>query len=130
MTSGVLIVGGYNSEGLLSSAEEFNTETKQSCVVGDIPTASRLGSLCNNMYCGGHPHFFTTSCVRFHGNGTFTQLPVTMVKSRDYHICWGLSSGEVILMGGLNSDCKTTTERVSADGSSSSPDFNLPYDTT
>ena len=125
MTSGVLIVGGYNSEGLLSSAEEFNTETRQSCVVGDIPTASRLGSLCNNMYCGGQGT--EKSCVRFQSNGTFTPLPVTLVNSRYRAVCWGLPSGEVILMGGAAS--KTTTERVSADGSSSSPDFNLQYET-
>ena len=119
-------MGGYNSGGFLSSAEEFNPETRHSCAVGDIPTASNRGSLCNNMYCGGTG--LSRSCVRFHGNGTFTPLPVTLVKSRSDHICWGLPSGEVILMGGWSSDSKNT-ERVSADGSSSSPDFNLPYDT-
>ena len=119
-------MGGRNSGGYLSSAEEFNPETRHSCAVEDIPKASHYGSLCNNMYCGGNGGY--TSCVRYHGNGTFTQLPVTLVKSRYKHICWGLPSGEVILMGGGGSSSKTT-ERVSADGSSSSPDFNLPYDT-
>ena len=118
-------MGGYNSGGYLSSAEEFNPETRHSCAVGDIPKGNYRGSLCNNMYCGGYRA--KTSCVRFHGNGTFTPLPVTLVKPRLGHICWGLPSGEVILMGGSSST--TTTERVSVDGSSSSPDFNLPYDT-
>ena len=120
-------MGGYDyyNSGILSSAEVFNPETRQYCAMGDIPTANDKGSLCNNMYCGGHGGY--TSCVRFHGNGTFTPLPVTLVKPRWGHICWGLPSGEVILMGGSSST--TTTERVSADGSSSSPDFNLPYDT-
>ena len=118
-------MGGSNSE-YLSSAEEFNPETRQSCAVGDIPKANYQGSLCNNMYCGGYGGL--TSCVRFHGNGTFTPLPVTLVKLRRYHICWGLPSGEVILMGG-QAGTAITIERVSADGSSSSPDFNLPYDT-
>ena len=125
--SGVLIVGGTNSDstlGTLSSAEEFNPETRHSCAVEDIPTANSRGSLCNNMYCGGYGGY--TSCVRFHGNGTFTPLPVTLVNSRYNHICWGLPSGEVILMGGSSTSGLTTTERVSADGSSSSPDFNLP----
>ena len=122
-------MGGKNSEGRLSSAEEFNPEKRHSCAVGDIPKDNFGGSLCNNMYCGGAGAFVSTSCVRFHGNGTFTPLPVTLVKPRYTHICWGLPSGEVILMGGWSSSSKTNTERVSADGSSSSPDFNLPYDT-
>ena len=117
-------MGGRGPGGELSSAEEFNPETRQSCAVGDIPKANYGGSLCNNMYCGGGGGY--TSCVRFHGNGTFTPLPVTLVKSRSLHICWGLPSGEVILMGGAHTEI---TERVSSDGSSSSPDFNLPYDT-
>ena len=117
-------MGGYNS-GYVSSAEEFNPETSYSCAVGDIPKAKGYGSLCNNMYCGGEREHLT-SCVRY-GNGTFTPLPVRLGQKRDGHMCWGLPSGEVILMGGDNS--KTTTERVSADGSSSSPDFNLQYET-
>ena len=67
------------------------------------------------------------SCVKFEGNGTFTALPVSLVEERYAHLCWGLPSGEVLLMGGWSS--LTTTERVSTDGSSSSPDFTLPYDT-
>ena len=38
-----------------------------------------------------------------------------------------LPAGEVLLLGGLHSS--TSTERVSADGSSSSTDFTLPYET-
>ena len=117
--SGVLIVGGVNSGGnTIKSAEEFNPETRHSCSVGDIPQASRRGSLCNNMYCVG------SSCLRFHvNNASFTPLPVKLVSSRSQGLCWGLPSGEVLLMGGK------TTERVSANGSSSSPDFNMPYET-
>ena len=67
------------------------------------------------------------SCVKFGGNGTFIPLPVSMVEERTSHICWGLPSGEVLLLGGWSSP--TTTERISTDGSSSSADFTLPYDT-
>ena len=67
------------------------------------------------------------SCVKFGGNGTFTSLPVSMVEERTSHLCWGLPSGEVLLIGGWRSP--TTTERVSTDGSSSSADFNLSYST-
>ena len=66
------------------------------------------------------------SCVKFGGNGTFTPLPVSLVEERQQHLCWSLPSGEVLLLGGGS---LTTTERVSTDGSSSSADFTLPYDT-
>ena len=65
------------------------------------------------------------SCVKFEANGTFTPLTVSLVEERNYHLCWGLPSGEVLLLGGQMS--MTTTERVSADGSSSSADFPLEY---
>ena len=67
------------------------------------------------------------SCVKFEGNGTFTPLPVSLVEERTSHLCWSLPSGEVLLLGGWGSP--STTERVSTDGSSSSADFTLPYDT-
>ena len=70
---------------------------------------------------------YPRSCVKFGGNGTFTPLPVSLVEERISHLCWSLPSGEVLLLGGWSSP--TTTERVSADGSSSSADFTLPYDT-
>ena len=70
------------------------------------------------------------SCVKFKGDGTFASLyftPVRLVEERVGHLCWGLPSGEVLLIGARGS--LTTTERISTDGSSSSADFTLPYDT-
>ena len=65
------------------------------------------------------------SCEKFDGISSFTSLPVRLVKVRREHLCWGLKSGDVLLLGGYWS--KRTTERVSADGSSSKLDFKLPY---
>ena len=65
------------------------------------------------------------SCEKFDGISSFTSLPVRLVKERNNHLCWGLKSGDVLLLGGYHSH--TTTERVSADGSSSKLDFKLPY---
>ena len=125
--SGFLIVGvfDYNS-GELSSTEEYNPITGQTCKVGDLPQARYQGSLCNNVYCGGTGGWW--SCVKFQG-GTFSKMSATLVQSRADHICWGLPSGEILLMGGSSSLSKTTTERLSSDGMSSSPDFNLAYPT-
>ena len=127
--SAILIVGGRKSPedaGALSSVEEFNTVTSHSHSVGTLPEANFEGSFCNNLYCGGNPNS-RKSCVRFQGNGTFSQVPVLLVEERAAHLCWGLPTGDVILFGGRYS--KRTTERVSSTGLSSSPDFNLPYDT-
>ena len=112
--------------GRLSSVEEYNTITNKFCKVGDLPQARAYGSLCNNVYCGGDG--IERSCVKLEG-GTSTQMAATLVQKRAYHLCWGLPSGEILLMGGNDNSAKTTTERLSSDGSSSSPDFNLAYPT-
>jgi len=121
--SGVLIVGGFKPGGFSNSAEEFNTNTGETCSVGDLPESNYGMSLCHRMVCGGQHAL--TSCSKFEADSTFSTLPVTLRESRAYHLCWGLPSGEVLLLGGSYSE--KTTERVSADGSSSSPDFNFPY---
>ena len=119
---GILIVGGFRS-GYLSSAETYNPVSGHSCSVADLPQASYGMSLCHRMVCGGGTK---KSCLMFDGK-SFSTLPVTLLQSRWIHMCWGLPSGEVLLFGGHNS--RRTTERVSADGSSSSADFNLAYNT-
>ena len=96
--------------------------------VGDIPVQSKYISYSrkvkHNLNTNLYPSY--RSCVKFEANGTFTPLPVSLVEERQQHLCWGLPSGEVLLLGGGS---LTTTERVSTDGSSSSADFTLPYDT-
>ena len=124
LISGFLIVGGLSGSRSLSSIEEFNPSTKNSCKVGDLPQARKEGSLCNSVYCGGRGG--DRSCVKLEG-GTFSQMSVTLVQNRYRHLCWGLPSGEILLMGGQSSS--KTTERLSSDGSSSFPDFNLAYQT-
>ena len=123
LASGILTVGGRNS-GHLSTAEIFNPKSGHSCKIGDLPVATRRFSLCGNLVCGGD--IIQKSCFRFDGEGTFTTTSVTLTKTRQHHLCWALPSGEVLLLGGYHS--KSLTERVSADGSSSMVDFNLPYD--
>ena len=97
--------------------------------VGDIPVQSKYISYSrkvkHNLNTNLYPSY--RSCVKFEADGTFTPLTVSLVKERSYHTCWSLPSGEVLLLGGWGSP--TTTERVSADGSSSSADFTLPYNT-
>ena len=124
----VLIVGGEHGDRFgerLNSVYKFNTETGDYSYVGDQPQVANGGTLCNNLFCGGFPNH--KSCVKFNGDGSFTQLPLTLVQLRSFHLCWGLQSGDVLLLGG---NSKRTTERVSANGLSSTADFSLPYDTS
>ena len=65
------------------------------------------------------------SCLRYNGDGSVTTLDLRLENKRNNHLCWTLPSGEVLLMGGSNSE--GTTDKVSADGESSSRDFNLNY---
>jgi len=132
---GIWIVGGSYSESdpdseLLSFAEVFLPGF--TCAVGDMPEPRAYSSLCHGLVCGGRNRIDESSrrsCDKFEANGTFSPTAVTLIQERFRHLCWGLPSGEVLLMGGGNSDAATTTERVSPDGSSSSADFTLPYRT-
>merc|ERR1712062_357725 len=132
-TVGVLIAGGTTGDwsSASSSAEVFNPVTGNSCPVGDLPQNRKESPMCNNMICGGlgspDPR---RSCELFDGSSSFTRLPVTLQQRRSHHLCWGLKSGEVILFGGSDDSSGNSTERVSADGSSSYEDFSLPYNTS
>ena len=66
--------------------------------------------------------------MKINNDGTVTSLAVTLIKQRRKHLCWGLNTGEIILFGGGDSEAKTVAEKVSADGSSSSLAFDLPYE--
>ena len=120
MLSGIIIVGGKTS-----NFEIFNPKTRRTCSVK--PKRPRPGlTMCNNMVCGGYgPRHPQKSCEKFDGKASFTSLPVKLVKDRSWHLCWGLKSGDVLLLGGL--ERRRSTERVSADGSYSKLDFKLPY---
>ena len=117
---GFIIVGGYSGS-VHRSAEIYNPVTGHSCPAEDLPQTRQDAPMCNNMICGGYgspdPE---RSCEMFDGASSFTRLPVSLVQRRDDHLCWGLQSGEVIIFGSY--DSKRTTERVSADGLSSSAD--------
>ena len=118
---GIVLVGGYSGT-RLTSAEVFSNSS--SCSVGDLPTAISSSSLCHSFLCGGLGN--DRSCLAMEDDGGFSALSVELVERRSGHLCWGLPSGEILLLGGFHS--RRTVERVSADGSSSSEDITLPSD--
>ena len=123
--AGILSVGGLKAAARHGIAEIFNPKTGRSCKIGDLPVATDASTICGNLACGGF-NSEGKSCSWFDGVGTFTALPVSLKEERAQHLCWLLPSGEVLLLGGGHST--TTTERLSADGTSSTADFDLPYD--
>ena len=63
------------------------------------------------------------------GTLVFTTTSVSLVDERQTHLCWDLEGedGPILLLGGTYGP--DSTELVSSDGLSSSPSFNLTYDT-
>ena len=118
-------MGGYR-EGNQGSAEIFNPAIDHSCPLGDLKEARHAHTLCNRMVCGGFSDDSSKSCELFDPSPPFKSLPVTLLQRRSYSLCWGLTNGDVLLLGGAYSTSSLeTTERVSADGSASSAAFNL-----
>ena len=123
MHAGILTVGGEDGSRFLSTAEIFFPKSGHSCKIGNITVATGHLALCGNLVSGGQET--RKSCSRFDGVQSFKALAVTLTEDREHHLCWELPSREVLLIGGIKSP--RTTEKVSADGSSSTPSFNLPY---
>ena len=117
----ILIAGGENSwGGQRFNSEGYDPSQNQTIWFGELQTA-RIGStFCNNFLCGNKDS--DRSCEKPYWKN-FELLPVRLLEPRGFHLCWGLESGEVMLLGGENSP--TTSEVVSADGTSSSQSFGL-----
>ena len=123
-----MIAGGKDSRGIviLYASEEYDPVLNQTLPVGRTREKRMGSSFCNKFLCGGHETAEAAtperSCEKFYGKN-FELLPVSLLEPRKFHLCWGLKSGEVILLGGEGSS--TTSEVVSADGTSSSLSFGL-----
>ena len=120
--AGFLITGGYPRDTVGHSVEVYNPHSGSHCRLPDSPQRVRFGSSdCGNLLCTAK------GCLLFNPTtGQFTTTSVTLRQEREDHLCWNVG-GEILLMGGNQSP--TTTELVSADGSTSSNSFTLKYDT-
>ena len=75
------------------------------------------------MLCGGTDA--SESCEMFDGISAFKTVPASLIQERYNLLCWGLETGEVLLLGGGTT--MSTVERVKEDGSHSFVDFDLVY---
>ena len=127
---GVIITGG---SGVGVKAEVFNPHSNHSCSLPDLPLPRRSWHThCGLILCGGFETSWTTglSCLKLNPlTGVFTTSSVSLVKWRQTHLCWDVEGedGPILLLGGTYGP--DSTELVSSDGLSSSPSFNLTYDT-
>lgn len=109
--------------------EVFNSKKNKICRLPDLPGVGRWGhSQCGHLLCGGVD--YSTQCLVLNPlTGNFTPTSVRLREKRLYHLCWDVEgeNGPNLLMGGDYSG--RSTELVSSDGSSSSANFTLKYDT-
>ena len=124
-TSSCFLIVGGRGDSAPNTVEIVNSGFRDSYQLPKLATNRIAHTMCNNILCGGRET--PDSCLMFDGKSKFTPLALKMVEKRANHVCWSLPSGDVLLLGGLYSP--QTTERISADGSSTSADFPLPHRT-
>ena len=119
--TGFIITRGINSVAE-NKVELYNPQNGRSCPLPDLPEKRFYRMQCGSLICGDR------SCMDMNSWGSFSPAPVSLLQRRKDHLCWSLpGGGEVILLGGKYSP--TTTEIVSADGSSSKSGWDLKYKT-
>ena len=128
----MIITGGEPSSSVGVKVEVFNIKTKKSCPLPDLPGGERRShTQCGRLLCGGGWNSSTQqSCLMLNPlTGDFTPTSVSLREKRYGHLCWDVEgeNGPTLLMGGYYSE--RSTELVSSDGSSSSANFYLRYDT-
>ena len=130
LIAGFIITGGFPEKIVGNSVEVYNPHSGSHCKLPDLPDKRFIHSHCGHLLCGGWYSSSSTwqTCLLFNPTtGQFTTTSVTLRQKREDHLCWGGEDGDVLLMGGYYS--RTTTEIVSADGSTSSDSFTLKYNT-
>jgi len=117
---GFIITGG---DSLDKKAEVLNPFIGLSCPLPDLAEEMWGHSHCGNLL------FRKQSCLKMNPTGSFSPTSVSLLQKRGGHLCWSLpgGGGEVMLLGGEGSP--TTTEIVSADGSSTRRSWDLKYKT-
>jgi len=119
---GFIITGGDNSASE-KRLEIFNPISRHACPLPYLPKKMLGHSQCGNHLCKDK------SCLKMSSRGSFSPVPVSLLQSREAHLCWSLpgGGGDVMLLGGYNSP--NTTEVISSNFNSTKPSWNLKYKT-
>ena len=114
LREGILISGGNNENGSLSSVELFIPETNQICSLPPMTRSRYLHSQNQFLACGGGGRSSGSSCEEFNTKlGQWSLHPSPLIQSRRRHSSWTLGNGSVILLGGMHSLRENITELVS-----------------
>ena len=118
------MTGGCGAE---KSAEVILENGRTCTMTPDLPPPGRYGHSATGLtLCGSREEDTPTTCSTFTGQWyTSHQLGV----QRWRHVSWDSPSG-IILLGGGTGDTRQTTETLSRNSSTTTPAFQLPYDTT
>ena len=117
------MTGGQGAE----ESAEVILEDGSTCTLPDLPPPGRADHSATGLtLCGGNGDEDTpTTCSTFTGQWeTSHQLRVP----RWSHLSWDSPSG-IILLGGGDTEALLTTETLSSNSSTTTPSFQLPYNT-
>ena len=121
----ILISGGSLGSETQASVEVLTTSgTPLPCTVPPLPYYRSGHTQDGGVACGGVTTATRTSCVSLTGSGWTTSHH--LVEERYNHVSWSSPAG-LLLMGGQYSP--RTTELLSDTSNSTSPSFDLEYDT-
>ena len=123
---GILITGGENNSGRLSSAEVFIPALNKSCSLSNM-TQSRCRHTQNGfLSCGDDQSSGGNKCeVYTPQTGKWSIETYNLTASRFRHTSWSLDNGSVVLLGGWSSNI--TTE-ILIQGVGTSRGFDLKHE--
>ena len=115
-----MVTGGLHVE-LEKSVELLSSNGTWLCYLSDLPARRYAHSQTGLITCGGGGASEQSSCVTFSA-GRWKKTH-TLGRARLGHTAWASPQG-VLLMGGVCSRCKTTTELLNDNGGAT-PSFTL-----
>ena len=109
----ILITGGTNKNGSLSSVELFIPETNQICLLPPMTHSRHLHSQNQFLACGGGGKTSGSSCEEFNPKlGQWNLRTSPLIRNRRGHSSWSLTNGSVILLGGIPTGMHDVKENI------------------
>ena len=108
-------------------------DKNKTCTLENLPDSHRLySSLCGGLLCGGNGLLPAEDyCLKWDPEtGTFSGTPVQRSSRTVGHSCWDLGDRGVLVMGYNKGGDDRTTDLVTVNGLTSSPNFPLKHKIT